>query len=114
MEFRSCTRTVRTVAVATVVAASALLSVPAQAQSFGFGFGLEHHGRREVLPYRLCLLTDSALRRAIRRQGFEDIYLNVANDDRIQARASRGRWVYLLTVNACTGRILDGKRLRRR
>lgn len=98
---------------AAIVAASVLAAAPAQAQGFGFGLHFGDHDRR-VLPHRLCLLTDSGLRRAIARQGFEDIYLNVANNHRIQARASRGHWVYLLTVNSCTGRILDGQRLRRR
>lgn len=104
----------RVVVVAAIVAASALTTAPVQAQGGGFGFHFEEHGRRELLPHRLCLLTSSGLRRAIARQGYEDIYLNVANNHRIQARASRGRWVYLLTVNSCTGRILDSQRLRSR
>lgn len=104
----------RSLAVAAILAASALTTAPVQAQRFDFGFQFGGHDRRELLPHRLCLLTDSGLRRAIRRQGFEDIYLNVANNQRIQVRASRGHWVYLLTVNSCTGRVLEGRRLRRR
>jgi hypothetical protein len=90
------------------------MAAPVQAQGFAFGFHFEDPNRRELLPHRLCLLTSSGLRRAIARQGYEDIFLNVANNDRIQARASRGHWVYLLTVNSCTGRIIDSRRLRRR
>lgn len=63
-------------------------------------------------PARVCLVGNSALRRAIARQGYENVFLNVPNDNRIQARATRGDWVYLLEVNHCTGRILDRRRLR--
>ena len=100
-------------ALALALSASTLTGAPVQAQGFSFGFQMGDDGfftkRR---PLRLCLMTDSALRRAIRNQGYRNIYLNVANDNRIPARATRGKWVYLLRVNACTGRILDRERLR--
>jgi len=63
-------------------------------------------------PARVCLVGNSALRRAIERQGYSKIYLNVPNDNRIQVRATRGDWVYLLQVNHCTGRVLERRRLR--
>jgi hypothetical protein len=90
-----------------------LLAVsPAQAQlSFGFGFNYDDEDN-SVFP-RLCILTDRGLRDAIEDAGYQDIFLNVANDDRVQARARRGDWVYLLQVNACTGEIIDRERLRR-
>jgi hypothetical protein len=90
-------------------------SVPAQAQTFQFGFGVGVDGgsffdRRRLL--RPCFMTDGQLRRAIRQEGYTEIFLNVANNNRIQARATRGDWVYLLRVNTCTGRIVDRERLR--
>ena len=84
----------------------------AQAQGFGFGFGFGTEGHFRRLPPRLCIMTDSQIRRAVRERGYHDIYLNVANDNRIQVRATRGEWVYLLRVSTCTGRILDRDRLR--
>jgi hypothetical protein len=87
-------------------------AIPAQAASFSFGFGMGD-GFTVNRPHRLCLLSDRALRNAIQAQGYRKVFLNVENNNRIQARATRGDWVYLLTVNACTGRILDRDRLRR-
>lgn len=103
----------RTFAAAALAAALIGGAMPAQAQAFrfNFGFGDDSFFERHR-PLRLCLLTDSQLRRAIRQQGYHDIFLNVANDQRIQVRATRGDWVYLLLVNSCTGRILDRERLR--
>jgi hypothetical protein len=103
----------KAVVVAVALSATALYAVPTQAQSFSFGFHIGGDRPSIRRPLRLCLLTDSQLRRTIRAQGYRNIYLNVANNNRIQARATRGDWVYLLRVNACTGRILDRERLRR-
>ena len=110
--------TIRTVmraaALALALGATGLAGAPAQAQGFTFGFHIgDEDGFFIRRPLRLCLLTDSQLRRAIRQQGYHDIFLNVANNNRIQVRATKGAWVYLLTVNSCTGRILDRDRLRR-
>jgi hypothetical protein len=88
------------------------VAVPAQAASFGFGFGFGTSDRdHEWAPF--CLeLTDYQLRRAIAGQGFTNIYLNVRDHHRIQARATAGNWVYLLRVSTCTGNVLDSSRLR--
>jgi hypothetical protein len=93
------------------------LTLPAAAQGFSaraqgmfFGFG----GDEEIRPRRLCLPTDSGLRTAIAEQGYEDIYLNVPVGRLLQARASRDEWVYLLTVDVCTGDVVERERLRRR
>ena len=92
--------------------AFAALATPAQAQlSFGFGFEFDEDDN-SVFP-RLCILTDRGLRDAIEDAGYADIFLNVPNDDLVQARARRGEWIYLLRVNACTGEIIDRERLRR-
>jgi hypothetical protein len=100
----------RATAVVLIIGATALTTAPVQAQGLSFGFRAD----RSMPAHRMCLLNDRQLRRAIAREGYEDIFLNVANNNRIQVRASRGRWVYLLRVNSCTGRILDSERLRRR
>ena len=88
----------------------AATAIPAQAASLQFHFG-DGFGYRRVA----CLieLTDSQIRRAVAAQGYKNIYLNVANDRRIQVRATKGEWVYLLKVSTCTGTILDRNRLRR-
>ncbi len=111
----SARRLVTAAALALALGAAAIGTVPAQAQSFSFGFSIgKGNGFSLRTPHRLCLLTDRGLRRAIGDQGYSNIYLNVANRGRIQARASQGRWVYLLVVDTCTGRVLDRQRLRHR
>ena len=63
-------------------------------------------------PGRVCLIGNGAIRRAIEKQGYTNVYLNVQNGRHIQSRATRGRWVYLLNVNACSGRVVERQRLR--
>lgn len=89
----------------------AAATVPAGAAQFHFGFGTDGFGFRRPL---VCIeLTDRQIRNAVRDQGYTNIFLNVRNDRRIQVRATRGAWVYLLRVSTCTGAILDRDRLRR-
>jgi len=88
----------------------AATAIPAQAASLQFHFGDGFGYRRAAC---LIELTDSQIRRAVAAQGYRNIYLNVANDRRIQVRATKGEWVYLLKVSTCTGTILDRNRLRR-
>jgi hypothetical protein len=90
----------------------AAATVPAQAASVQFHFGIgDGFGFRRPL---VCIeLTDRQIRNAVAAQGYTHIYLNVRNDRRIQVRATKGEWVYLLTVTTCTGAILDRDRLRR-
>lgn len=99
----------RAAMVALVLGATALSAAPAQAQ-LSFGFGHDFGFRRHSL---ICIeLTDYQLRNAVSRQGYRQISLNVRNDRRIQVRATRGGWVYLLRVDTCTGAILKRDRLR--
>lgn len=89
----------------------AAATVPASAAQFHFGFGTDGFGFRRPL---VCIeLTDRQIRNAVRDQGYSNIFLNVRNDRRIQVRATRGDWVYLLRVSTCTGTILHRERLRR-
>jgi hypothetical protein len=95
------------------------VAVPAAAQGFsakaqGMFFGFGDDGEAERTSRRLCLPTDAGLRTAIADQGYEDIYLNVPVGRLLQARASRDEWVYLLTVDVCTGDVVERERLRRR
>jgi len=92
--------------------ALAAATVPAQAASLQFHFGIgDGFGFRRPL---VCIeLTDRQIRAAVAQQGYKNIYLNVANNHRIQVRATKGEWVYLLKVSTCTGAILDRDRLRR-
>lgn len=98
----------RTIIVGTALVAGGMGAMPVQAQfSSDFGAGEFYDG-----PYRLCLGMNSLIRRAIARQGYTNIFINVEHDQRIEARATQGKWVYLLEVNACSGRVLERKRLR--
>lgn len=89
----------------------AAATVPAQAASVQFHFGVgDGFGFRRPL---VCIeLTDRQIRNAVAAQGYTNIYLNVRNERRIQVRATKGKWVYLLKVTTCTGAILDRDRLR--
>ena len=99
---------------ALILGATSFTGLPAQAQGLGFSFGFGIEDDDDFFPRRLCILTDSSLREAIRDEGYSNIYLNASIGRYVQARASRGNWVYLLRVNICTGEIVDRERLRRR
>ena len=100
---------IRAGVLAAALCASAL-PANAQGMQFHFGFGTDPFGFRRPL---ICIeLTDRQIRNAVRDQGYHNIFLNVANDRRIQVRATRGSWVYLLRVSTCTGTILRRSRLR--
>lgn len=92
--------------------ALAAAAVPAQAASVQFQFG-EGVGFGFKRPLICVELTDRQIRNAMSEQGYSNIYLNVADNRRIQVRATKGEWVYLLRVSTCTGAILDRDRLRR-
>lgn len=98
---------------AALAGATVAATTPVHAQlTFGFGFDFDGENDNFVVP-RLCILTDRGLRDAIADQGYEDIFLNVPDGRRVQARARDGDWIYILEVNACTGDVLDRERLRR-
>ncbi len=95
------TMLVRAAVIGLALGASAL-PVQAQSMQFQFGFGTDGFGFRRPL---ICLeLTDRQIRNAVRERGY---------NRRIQVRATRGGWVYLLRVSTCTGAILNRERLRR-
>lgn len=102
---------IRAAIVAGVVGVSAL-AVPVQAANFSFSFGIGDTGSHRGHFPRLCL-TDYQLRHSIEDRGYSRVALNVELNNRIKARGTKGAWVYQLTLNACTGEILDRERLRR-
>ncbi len=95
-------------AIIAVLLTTVLLAAPASAQSFGIFFGDE---RSDFNPQRLCL-TDSQIRKAIERQGYTNISLNVPNEQNIQVRATRDGTVYLIDFNFCRNRI-EGRQVLR-
>jgi hypothetical protein len=87
-------------------------ALPAHAQGFGFGFGFGWGDDNRIRVPTLCILTEGQVRQAIRDQGYSNVFMAPNNRGLIEARATQGRWVYLLTVRACTGEILERRRLR--
>ena len=64
--------------------------------------------------YGFCFpMSDWDIRNLVRDAGYHSIYLNVENDHRIEVRAAKKGWIYLLTVNTCREQIVDRRRLRR-
>lgn len=93
-----------------MLATLALVPVPASAQvNFGFHFGDEP---RDFYPQLPICLTDHQIREAIARRGYTNIALNVANEKRIQVRATQDGWVYLIDFDFCADRIRGQKALR--
>ena len=91
-----------------------LAPLPAQAQAPGFGVFLGDDERDFFgdYPERITCLTDRQIRDDIAGRGYTNIALNVANRDRIEVRATRDGWVYLLDFNFCSGSILGRTQLR--
>lgn len=93
-----------------MLVALALAPVPASAQfGFGFHFGSEP---RDFYPQLPMCLTDNQIRQSIARRGYSNIALNVANEKRIQVRATKGGWVYLIDFDFCADRIRGRQALR--
>ena len=91
---------------------SALLlgtAMPAQAASFGLFFGDEES---DFFPRRVTCMTDYQVRQAVAARGYSNIYLNVMTEGRVQVRATRGDWVYLLEFDYCRDRVNGVTRLR--
>ena len=64
--------------------------------------------------YPFCMnMSDAQIRQLVKDAGYHSIYLNVENDHRIEVRAAKKGWVYLLTVNTCRAKIIDRDKLRR-
>jgi hypothetical protein len=111
--------------VAAALGATALTAAPAQAQSFHFGinsgnnhgpsfsFGVGNdHRYPNYRPGRYCLSANQ-LENRIERQGYHRVRITDAGRFRTSAVGVSGRWLYRLTVDSCSGAILDRDRLRR-
>lgn len=95
---------------AAMMTALALAPLPVAAQtSFGFHFGDE---QRDFYPQLPMCLADRQIRESIARRGYTNIALNVANEKRIQVRATKGGWVYLIDFDFCADRIRGRQALR--
>ena len=96
-----------------VVLLVALAGAPTMAQAQGFSFGF-HFGDEpdDFLPRRVICLTDRQIRLAIADRGYSNIFLNVPNDGKIEVRATRGNWVYLIDFDYCRDRVDGVRRLR--
>ena len=101
---------VKKILAAAMLSVLALVPMPASAQvSFGFHFGDEP---RDFYPQLPMCLTDHQIREAIARRGYTNISLNVANEKRIQVRATQDGWVYLIDFDFCADRIRGQRALR--
>lgn len=101
----------KSVTVVLALSAALALSSPAAAQSFNFGF---HFGdeARDFKPRMAICFSDHQIREAIARRGYTQISLNVPNEGRIQVRATRGNWVYLIDYDYCRDWVRGTQRLR--
>ena len=86
--------------------ATANAGAPHAGMAFSFGPMLPHDG------FPIICLTDYQVRQRLMSLGYSHIYLNAPIGHRIQARATKGRWVYLIEMNRCTGRIIARTTLR--
>jgi hypothetical protein len=104
----------------TLGAATVTAIEPAQAQSFSFKFGISGGGSdfsfgiRDGRKFKRECLTNNEIRRGLRRNGFDDIRFLDRRGVRVKVYAEFGRRAYVLTINRCTGRVIDIDRVRRR
>jgi len=97
--------------VAAVLGGSAIAAAPAQAASpnvsfsFSFGNGGAQFGR--------SCLSDREVRRGLRQRGFEDIRFIDRRGRVVRVRAEQGRRDVRVSVDSCTGRIIDVDRVGR-
>jgi hypothetical protein len=113
----------RSVAVALALGATAVTAMPAPALAQNFTFDFEIRGggadfswgtdRRGRRIKRDCL-TNSEVRRGLRRLDFEDIRFIDRRGRRVTVIAQydpNNRW-YEMNINTCTGRVTDIERVR--
>ena len=95
------------------MAAPALFGSAAHAQSLNFGimFGDERSDFRFGSDFTVCK-TQYQIRQAFAQRGYEDVFLNVLNEPRVQVRATQGGTVYLIEYDYCRDQIVDKKALR--
>lgn len=115
----------RAAVLALALGAMGLASMPAMAQSvppapsFSFEFGIHGGGHghsygidRRGDRFRRDCLTNNEIRRGLRRNGFEDIRFVDRRGVRVTVVAEYGRWDYRMSVDRCTGKVSDIRRVR--
>jgi hypothetical protein len=103
--------TVRAAVIGLVLTGTTLTAMPAAQAAPSFSFSFNIGGDR--FTQRDCL-SDRQVRRLLRWQGYDEIRFTDRRGKIVTVRAEKGRHDYRVTVNACTGRIIDIDRLRRR
>lgn len=109
----------RAAIVALTLGAATVTALPVQAQSFSFSFGINGGGSdfafglRDGRKFKRECLTNNEIRRGLRRNGFEDIRFLDRRGVRVKVYAEFGRRAFILTINRCTGRVIDIDRVRR-
>jgi hypothetical protein len=106
------------IAIAASLGATAFAVAPVQAQGFGFqvsppdsNFSFGFSVGRPDRPNR-CI-SQRAIDEAIEDQGYRRVRITDYGRRITEARGVRGGWVYDLTVNSCSGNIIDRDRVRR-
>ena len=95
------------------IASLALIGSLAVAIAPAAAFPLVHRNNDGTISIDpLLCYTDYQVRQAIAGAGFTHIFLNAPIEAHIQVRATRGKFVYLIDFNRCTGKIVSAKRLR--
>ena len=102
---RRVPRTILLAIAATILCGT--LAAPAEAQLIR----RSRDGNTLLIDPILCQ-TDYQVRQAIAAQGFTHIFLNAPIDDRIRARATKGKTVYQIDYNRCRGRFIGVQPLR--
>ena len=92
-------------------------TVPVQAAStlsFEFSFGNQYDDYQYRDRYRRCL-SDEGVIRLVRSEGFRNLdFRSPSGPEIVRLRATKGYWIYSITVDRCPGRIVEVDRLRRR
>ena len=126
MALPAISKTLRAAAVAIALGATAITAMPAQAASpsvnFSFSIGGGGHHWSHGAPrwrdwsrhnrFRHCM-TDRQVRHLLNRHGYRNISFERHRGPVVEARARKGHARYVLVVDACRGRILDVRRVRR-
>ena len=107
----SLKNTFRAAVIGLALAGTTLSAMPAAQASPSFSFSFNIGGDR--FHQRYCL-TDRQVRRLLRWHGYDEIRFIDRGGKIVTVRAEKGRRDYRVTVNACTGRIIDVDRIRRR
>jgi hypothetical protein len=100
----------RAAVIGIVLAGTSLSAMPAAQAAPSFSFSFNIGGDRFVQRY--CL-TDRQVRRLLQWHGYRDIRFIDRRGKIVSVRAEKGRRDYRVTVNNCTGRIIDVDRIRR-